>query len=370
MTRSDWQKTFGEPGASFDARFQYTLNHLEEGKPMKRLTLRTALLALALILALTGVVYAATNGWQIGEYFNARWTGSYVNAPKDFESGYAQQLSQQAGDILFTIRDAYIEGDTMHAIITFARADGKPALFLATDFMPSDSIAGLILDPQDSRAQDARTIEQYAKDNGMALYEVNTWFTQKEGRVESGAQDVWLEQDGTTALYYNIDRGIHTENGTAKLEWSALVMGEEGERIIAAKEIELKAEEVNAWEVQVNERVEDLPLILDTVFLREGRMGTYVDLAYHVDLDSDFKEIIQNIQTGRLAFWFEMIDPETGETLPGGPTMEGSLDSPDDIHFTQTGDSISADFSGDTLYFRAYDGYEKTRYGTVAVKIR
>ena len=72
------------------------------------------------------------------------------------------------------------------------------------------------------------------------------------------------------------------------------------------------------------------------------------------------------------SIWFEIINPRTGERLPGGATLSGEsgTTNEDNTAFLQSGKSLSAEFDGDTLYLRAYDCWEKLRYGTVAVKIK
>lgn len=359
--KEDWQAAFGQPSASFDVRVQQTLERLEEEKPMKKVTLRAALIAVALILAVIGTVYAATSGWNIGDYFDNVY-GDRAKVPEDFASNFDQTLTQQVGDVVLTIRDAYVDDTYLHAIVTFARADGKPALFLMADLSLEDTIENLFRDGR----EDSRTIAEYAAENNLPIHHVGTWFEQ-DVRID-GSMDVWLEEDGTTAAFVTMD-GVDVQDGSATLIWKAQVIDEQGEKQRGFMEIRLKTDEVKTWEVAVNRPVEGLPLTLDTLHLRQGRMGLYVDVAYSIRTAEATEAEIKLIQDG---IWFEIIDPETGSRMPSGATLQGSRRALNEAEtaFLQRGESLTADFDGDTLHLRAYDCWEKTRYGTVAVKIK
>ena len=70
MTQQQWQSAFGGPGASFDARVEQTLKRLEEENKMKQYSVRAALIALALILAMCVVnVYALRNVLIFGSQY-------------------------------------------------------------------------------------------------------------------------------------------------------------------------------------------------------------------------------------------------------------------------------------------------------------
>lgn len=361
--KEDWQAAYGRPNASFDARVEQTLAHLEEERPVKKMTLRMAILVLALLLAATGMVCAASMGWNIGDYFDNVYESNSVNAPEGFNSGFAQNLSQRVGDVVFTLRDAYVDDTSLNAIVAFARTDGKPALFLAADLGLDDTMENLMRDGRTAEG----TIGQYAADNGLPVYRVGTWFEQ--GSRADGCMDIWMEPDGTTAVYVGATE-VEARDGAAAFTWHVQVMDEQrGEKASDALEITLEAEPVKAWEIAVNQRVEGLPLRVDTLYLREGRMGLHVDIAFSIIPGEATEAELALIREG---IWLEIIDPETGNRLPGGATTGGGMDvtNAEETAFLQTGDSLSTDFTGDTLSLRAYDCWEKTRYGTIQVKIK
>ena len=137
MTKQDWQAAFGTPDASFDTRIQQTLDHLKEEPKVLKTSVRTVVLVLALLLALTGAVYAASTNWKIGDYFGRRIPGE---VPEDFDSYYQEDYTQELNGVRFHIRDAYMEGDTLYAITEVSRADGQPAIFMGDGDDESDPI--------------------------------------------------------------------------------------------------------------------------------------------------------------------------------------------------------------------------------------
>ncbi|MBR1585706.1 MAG: hypothetical protein IJ662_09220 [Clostridia bacterium] len=365
--QEDWQKVFGQPSAAFDARIQRTLNQLEEEKPMKRITVRTVVLALALLLALTGVVYAATNGWTVADYFNNRF-GDNVNAPKDFDSGFAGDFTQELDDLTFRIRDAVVENGTLNAIVEISRTDGKPALFRGEDCMEEDPICNLYIGMPDE-GEGLKPVGQYAQEKGLPLYWVETGFLQ-EGEVVTGGGDYWMEADDKQMGYFVFAEDVRAEGGLVSLQWTVYVHDPNGELHRQAMDITLPANELERRAIPVDRQVEGLPVILDEVTLSKGSMGLYIDFVWHIEEALGMEETATALRQNDLNLWFRCVDPESGKELPGGPSLNGSMGSQDDVHFTQIGDSISADFDGDALYIQPYDAWEKTTYGLIEVKIR
>ena len=364
--QEDWQKAFGRPTAAFDARVRQTLNHLEEEKPMKRIALRAVILAAALLLILTGVVYAAVSGWKIGDYFNHRY-GDTANVPKDFSSGFDYDYTQELDGLTFHIRDAYVDGDILNAIVEIGRSDGQPSLILTGDCMEDDPIGSLYIDSDSDDPASLILIKDYAREKGLPLYRAASDFAQ-QGTPDGGG-DYWMEGDRLLACFVT-QSGVQVENGQAAFEWKVSVRAEDGTLHQASMTVTLPVEEQKTWEVPVAWRVDGLPVILDTMTLREGRMGLYVDFTWHIDEKLGDEETVRRLQQGDINLWFRLIDPASGETLPGGATIGGEVNSKDDVHFIQTGDSVSAELRTDTLTIQAYDAWEKTRYGMTTVKIK
>lgn len=356
MKREDWQAAFGEPTASFDAQFQQTLNHLEEDKKMKRFTLRTAILVIALLLATMGVVYAATGGKTLADFI-LRYSDAHL--PQDFTTGYDQDYTQEVGDVRFHIRDAYVNGNVFYAIIEASLADGSPALFLAQDLTPEDWIGNLYLELVD----DQRTIAEYAREKNLPIYWVDSWFA-LNGNIMTGAFDLAMEEDQRCAMFAQVD-DIEVQDSSASLTWKVLVWDDAQEIQRAEKEITLPVEKGKAWEVPVNRRIEGSRITVDTLYFRQNRMDIQVDVAYHIDQASDWHADDH--------YFFELLDPATGELLPGGAGISQGISSTneEDTAFIHKNISVSADFTGDTVLLRATNPFtEEEPTGTLEVRIR
>ena len=356
MKREDWQAAFGAPSASFDARFQQTLNHLEEDKKMKRFTLRTVILAVALLLATMGVVYAATGGKTLADFILGRGD---AHLPQDFATGYDQDLTQTAGDVRFHIRDAYVNGNTLYAIIEASLADGSPALFLPQDFVPEDLIGNLYRE----MLEDPRTIAEYAREKNLSIYWVDSWF-KRDGEVMQGTFDIAMDEDQSCALFAEVFN-IQPQDGFAVLTWNVMTWKDPQNIQQADKEIKLSVEESKTWEVPVDQRIEGSQITVDTLCFRQNRMDLQVDVTYHIDQASDWH--------ANDHYFFEFLDPVTGELIPGGAGGSSTIASTneEDTAFIHKNITLSADFAGDTVLLRATNPFsEEEPTGTLQVKIR
>lgn len=367
MTKQDWQAAFGTPDASFDTRIQQTLDHLKEEPKVLKTSVRTVVLVLALLLALAGAVYAASTNWKIGDYFGRRIPGE---VPEDFDSYYQEDYTQELNGVRFHIRDAYMEGDTLYAITEVSRADGQPAIFMGDGDDESDPI-----DNYDQtlswELRDGRSIRQYADDNGFPIYHADAWFSQNE-EVLDGAGDRWAEEEFKTSVFFAAIEGIQSENGLANLEWMLYVVDETGEVIQKSVEITLIVDDFTSWDVPVNQAVDGLPVVVDSLHLQQSRMELQVDIAYHLD-----EEIMHNVpeddeSAARYYYQFILCDPVTGERLPKGARLTGSLQALNEAHTEFAGaiGSVSGEYTGDTIQLRFYDPWLDEYVGSVDVKIR
>lgn len=356
MKREEWQAAFGAPSASFDARFQQTLNHLEEEKKMKRFTLRTAILVLALLLATMGVVYAATNSKTLADFILGRGN---AHLPEDFATGYDQDFTQEVGDVRFHIRDAYVNGNTLYAIIEASLTDGSPALFLPQDAEPDDLIGNLYRE----LLEDPRTIAEYAREKSLPLYWVDSWF-KRNGEIMEGTFDIAMEEDLRGALFAEVF-DIQPQGGFAVLTWNVMTWKDVQEIQQADKEIKLPVEESKTWEVPVHQRIEGSGITVDTIYFRQNRMDLQADVTYHIDQASDWHADDH--------YFFEFLDPATGELIPGGAGGSSTIASTneEDTAFIHKFITLSADFTGDTVLLRAENPFsEEGPAGTIQVKIR
>lgn len=361
--QNDWQKAFGQPEASFNARFEQTLKALEEEKPMKRFTFRTAALVMALLLITVGTVYAVAT-IKIGDYFSL-WD-SRVNIPKDFESHFDQELTLKAGNVIVTLDDAYVDAKHLDAVVSYKTADGQKAIILPEAMYAGEDTIGNLTRNADT--EDTRTIAQYAKDNGLVIYQAISRF--KQQKAHSGASDAMMTENGDMISYHEVDH-IASVDGKANIVWSLWVQDENGNIYEAEKEIVLDVEPYEEWMVEIGKTVEGMPVSLDALTLRETRMGIQADVAFSVNTKA---VSLEDLDVIRHQLWFELLDPATGERIPDGTKLSGGISEVNEadgvISFLQESTSLTKDFTGDTIIVRAYDAFTKERFGSVTVKIK
>ncbi|MDI9520510.1 MAG: hypothetical protein QM308_05050 [Bacillota bacterium] len=112
MRKMDLDRAFKETPPVFSGRVEQTLLNLKE-EPMKKVTLRTIALAAAMLLALTGLAFAAIHYGQEW-YFNNRDTGFKEHKPDvhqaildNLQTDIAQKVTGPAGDIVtLQVQDA------------------------------------------------------------------------------------------------------------------------------------------------------------------------------------------------------------------------------------------------------------------------
>ena len=364
MKKEDWQSAFGSPSASFDERFRQTLERLDEKeeRPMKRISFRAAAIALALILALTGAAYAASQGWMIGDYFGKRGPG---NTPEGFTSGFEGDFAQEIGEIRFRIRDAYVSGSTLIVMTEISRKDGQPAIFLTDGWEESDPVASmdqmLSFEPTEKRS-----FAQYAQDQGLTIYHVGSWFFQN-GRDMEGAGDVWAEDEYRKLVMLAQVEGVESENGRATVTWDVYLNDQR-----QVVDITLPVDAFREWTVEVHQTVEGLPVTVDQLTLRQSRMNLEVDIAYHLETDRMPENIPDQSPAACFYSFIHLCDPATGERLPMGSRLTGTLRWLNEERTAFEGGlgSVNGEYPVDTLRLKFYDPWLDSYIGEIDVKIR
>lgn len=85
MSAEELDRAFGKTPASFSKRVDASLRGLKEDKPVKKLTLRTVLVAALLVLLLCGIAYAVITQGQEW-YYNNRFTAYQEHEPDKHEA--------------------------------------------------------------------------------------------------------------------------------------------------------------------------------------------------------------------------------------------------------------------------------------------
>lgn len=204
MKRKDWQCAYEPIPESLSARVAFTLDHLEEKKPVRRFTLRTAAILLALLVALCGIAYAAFSS-KSAELFGWLYGSAWQ---QDIEKGdiASPMLTKRLGDVTYTIEEVVFkkDGDSpgLYGVVRIAPAEGSNVVLLADDYMVDDP-AGYLLHygTDEIIPDDYLTYRTLAEQTGAKMIRARAAINSlhvhgQEGQIDFG--ESWLPQkDGT-----------------------------------------------------------------------------------------------------------------------------------------------------------------------------
>ena len=357
MYKNEWQAVFEAPSASFNKRIDETFSKIREEKKVKKISVRVVILAAVILLLMTGVVYAAVTGqWDIQDYFKNMY-GTHI--PDDFASDYDQTITLTAGNVELTVRDAFVDGPVIYLLTEARTKDGTPGYFVTADINEHDEIGQFYHDQ--SKQNDKRTILQAAQERDAKVYSISI-STQFNG-LESGSAscDFWYEEDD---LFVVMMHECLNEAAQKPVEGTICLSVDEGNKVTENKtDVTFPIVPMEQRTISINQRIEGLPVIVDSLTIEYGRMSNFYTLDWHYDrsLSAD------NEKTD---IWFELLDEEENSLPHGALSVEGVF-SQDDIRFTQKYMSTPSDFKIDRVLLRAYLPMEdnKPRFGSVLVNL-
>ena len=147
MSQIKWTSAYEPIPRELDYRVKLTLAHLDDApKTVRRLSLRTAIIALALLLALCGVAYAiyeSVTANIFGRFYGGTWK-------EDLQNGDFAPMGQsvQLGDVTYTIKEMVYktEGEFLglYGVVCIAPADGANVVIMPDDVSVNDP-AGFLL---------------------------------------------------------------------------------------------------------------------------------------------------------------------------------------------------------------------------------
>ena len=155
------QNVYGDVPQSFQHRVQYALRQTQEEQPMKRFTLRTAALVLALV-AVAGIAFAAVTS-MTAEYFTQYYGETFGLAARlgDVDSS---KPSIQVGDLVYTMDDVIVTGLQLGSVENNEGAsidDSLCSYILATGTIKPAQGANVVLMPEDYLVSDPWNFNPY-----------------------------------------------------------------------------------------------------------------------------------------------------------------------------------------------------------------
>lgn len=168
MKREDWQRAYQPLPDTLETRVYSTLAKLEEEKrPASRLSLRTAVILVAALLALGGVAYAMIQsktadifGWFYGGEMKEELLAGDI-AP----SGQSHRL----GDIVYTLDEVIYRGGTVYGTGTMRAAEGANIVLMAEDYFVDEPAGYLLHYGGETIPEDAPSYAELAEERNAKI---------------------------------------------------------------------------------------------------------------------------------------------------------------------------------------------------------
>lgn len=180
--KRELSKAYGEITPRFHARVERTLDEIisKEELPMKRFAYRTACIVMAVLVALTGAALALGSALGLLDFFSA----NNGLIPTEGAQGSITKgiCSAEAGQLLYTLREAVYDGASVRTLIEVAPLN------------PDEYIVGQY-NAGETRSEGAETDEELARRTGRKI-------------LKTGYPD--LDYNGDKEEYMSLEMGIDT----------------------------------------------------------------------------------------------------------------------------------------------------------------
>ena len=203
----DFARTYGSVPDSFQHRVQYALRSIEEEKTMRKPTLRTIAIVIALLTFATAACAAVISrtidvyGSMFGEAFKQKLEEGELAV-----SGATYEI----GGVVFTLDDAVFARDGLYAAGTIKPAEGANVVLIPEDFEVTDPAGYMIGYAGVKAPEGAPTYRDLAEASGAKLVRVKCMFN---NNVDANNPDLigtvgadWLPQtDGSIVFCTEFD---------------------------------------------------------------------------------------------------------------------------------------------------------------------
>ena len=228
MNQKDFASAYEPIPQALDVRVQHTLAHLkDEQTPARgRLSLRTAVIAMALLLALCGIAYA------VYESVTAHWFGWLYGSEvgKEMEQGDIAPMGQsyRLGDVVYTVEEMVYKatGDMqgLYGVVRAAPAEGVNVVLVPEDLSVNDPAGYLLHYPnaQQTITDEDASYAELAQVSGGAmvtpLVDVGSLLVSGEDYSGSYGRACLPQTDGSVLIT------IEMTDGTPRAESYALTL--------------------------------------------------------------------------------------------------------------------------------------------------
>ncbi len=359
----------------------------KEYKPiMKRKISATVAFAL-LIVAMCAAALAMTGRWGVLDF-----VGRYAVIPEDAMSYMESDVAKFENDVVsVNVRELYYDGRTLRFVADVTPKD-ENVLLVGAGLSLDDNYQNLFRPRvEDWDESDTRTIRDMIKEmNYETVLNVNVWIAMEaSGSVVGGSMDYRLA-DGVLSVYRQIEFEDDLAERDVVINVSASPyvdpMNSErtdfGRYAHAKHSLHLTAAQFETGEpvqegIIPNTYVSTKPAIYEAVGVRIDRLLIEVkpqEIYATIDYTVIDREKFERLEGG---LWLEFIDPQSTaeahyeQRLEGGLAGGGGTEWLDEEYtkFRQK-ETLARSELHETYTIRAYNAWEKNRYGTHTLTMR
>ena len=165
--RIHWDEAFGGVPASFSARLEQTIDHLEEETPVKKRIACRAVLVAATVLIMVGTALAASGGQEILEFIGRM---NWFTPADDVLSQTSYDLGEARSELLrLSVREGLYDGSHVYAVLEVEALD-KARYFPALDATAPEA---LLFDGETAQEYARRVNKQYVDPGVVSMYVEN-----------------------------------------------------------------------------------------------------------------------------------------------------------------------------------------------------
>lgn len=319
---------------------------------------RIALLIAALSLLFASTAFAAIKHMGLADFFAKSGKQLPGQASSMIETNIKQDKTNN-NLVSFNVREAICDNQTITAVIEAIPVAPDKYLLIATDTRFDDSVSNMGIETENNV-----TLVEYAAAENKQLLHVSPSLSYNGTNIMQSV-DYTTENDGTVVFIIKGDNILELDNISLTCDITVYPIdydGNYGEIIKDSFDFILtnKSTQVTAnYKPIVAEKVKDTGVIVDKIILKKTELGIYTELTFHLSPDATEDQIA----LAKSGLWFEYLD-DSGNVWESGLSSIGEIEQINESVFVQKNDFMDR-MLPDVITVRAYDCWEKTRFGTV-----
>ncbi len=322
---------------------------------------RVVLFAAILTLVIGTSAYASIKHWGLNDFFAKSGKELTEQASTLIDKNVVQE-NIESTLVNFKVREAICDNETISVVLEAKPVASDKYLLLALDASYKDPVSNMGIE-----AKDGETIVEYARETNREMLSVNPSL-RNNGEYLPCSADYTTEEDGTVVFILKVANTNKAENITLTCNtvvYPIDLNGNMGETIKDSFDFQLynkSTEVINMYQMSNPTTVEDAGVIVDKIEISSTELGLYTELTFHIAPEAS-NDMITLANDG---LWFEYLEESGDNTWQSGLSGIGSIEEISNGVFVQKNNFSLRDLP-DTITVRAFDCWNKTRFGEVTL---